>query len=612
MTLVNQNAQGSTHDKSLGFDPDALREKYRQERDKRLRADGNEQYQEVTGDFARYLDDPYVAPGFAREPLFDEVEAIVIGGGFGGLLVAARLREAGVENIRVIEKGGDFGGTWYWNRYPGAQCDIEAYIYLPLLEELNYIPKEKYSHAPEILAHSRAIGEHYDLYDNACFQTEVTEMRWDDEAARWIVSTNRGDRMKARFVAMSNGPLKRPKLPGIKGVETFKGHTFHTSRWDYGYTGGDSTGNLTGLRDKRVAIIGTGATAVQCVPHLGAAAKQLYVFQRTPSSIDVRANRPTDPTWAATLRPGWQRERIRNFNAVLSGVPQEVDLVDDGWTTLVGKMMEVFRRGRAGALDRPFDEVLELANFEKMEEIRRRVDAEVDDPAVGEALKPYYKMFCKRPCFHDEYLATFNRPNVTLVDTDGRGVDRITEQGVVAGDVLHPVDCIIYATGFEVGTGYERRAGFRVHGRDGRTLTEKWDEQGMRTLHGMLTHDYPNLFILGQSQGAWTANFTQLLDEATLHMAAIVEHLEVGGHWSVEATAEAEDAWADEIVAHAVNGTGGIGGSDCTPGYYNNEGRPLDGPPWGASYGQGSIEFFRVTAAWRESGAWDGVMFASR
>jgi len=593
------------------FDPDELRRRYAEERAKRLRPEGKDQYLEVSGDYAGFATDRGAdVPG--RAPLDEEVGAVVVGAGFGGLLAGARLRGVGIDDVRLVDKGGRIGGTWYWNQYPGAQCDIESYIYLPLLEELGVVPTERYACAPEILAHAQRIADHYGLSERALLGTEVTDMHWDDGTGRWTVHTDRGDRLRARFVVTATGPLHRPKLPGVDGIRSFGGHSFHTSRWDYAYTGGGPEGGLDRLADRRVAVIGTGATAVQIVPHLGRAAAQLLVFQRTPSSIDVRANRPTDPTWAATLRPGWQRERIRNFNAVLSGVPQEVDLVDDGWTTLVGKMMEVFRRGRAGALDRPFDEVLELANFEKMEEIRRRVDAEVDDPAVGEALKPYYKMFCKRPCFHDEYLATFNRPNVTLVDTDGRGVDRITEQGVVAGDVLHPVDCIIYATGFEVGTGYERRAGFRVHGRDGRTLTEKWDEQGMRTLHGMLTHDYPNLFILGQSQGAWTANFTQLLDEATLHMAAIVEHLEVGGHWSVEATAEAEDAWADEIVAHAVNGTGGIGGSDCTPGYYNNEGRPLDGPPWGASYGKGSIEFFRVTAAWRESGAWDGVMFASR
>ena len=592
------------------FDPEALRRRYAEERAKRLRPEGKDQYLEVSGDYAGFAADRHAAVP-DRAPVQEDVGAVVVGGGFGGLLAGVRLLGAGIDDVRLVEKGGRIGGTWYWNQYPGAQCDIESYIYLPLLEELGVVPTERYAGAPEILAHAQRIADHYGLSERALLGTEVTDLHWDEGIRRWSVRTDRGDRLRARFVVTATGPLHRPKLPGVDGIDAFGGHSFHTSRWDYAYTGGGPDGGLDRLADKRVAVIGTGATAVQIVPHLGRAAAHLTVFQRTPSSIDVRGNRPTDPAWAASLQPGWQRERIRNFNAVLSGVPQEVDLVDDGWTTLVGKMMEIFRSGRAGALDRPFEEVLELANFEKMEEIRHRVDAEVADPAVGEALKPYYKMFCKRPCFHDGYLATFNRPNVTLVDTDGRGVDRITEQGVVAGGVLHPVDCIIYATGFEVGTGYERRAGFRIQGRDGRTLTEKWDEQGMRTLHGMLTHDFPNLFILSQSQGAWTANFTQLLDEATLHMAAIVEHLEAGGLWSVEATAEAEDAWADEIVAHAVNGTGGIGGSDCTPGYYNNEGRPLDGPPWGASYGRGSIEFFRLTAAWRASGAWDGVTFAA-
>jgi len=313
----------------LAFDPDALRAKYREERDKRIRPDGNDQYQDMVGSFAHYLQDPYVEP-IEREPLHDEVDVVVIGGGFGGLLAGARLREAGVEDLRVIEKGGDFGGTWYWNRYPGAMCDVESYIYLPLLEEIGYVPKEKYSHAPEILAHSQAIGRHFDLYRNACFQTEVTELRWDEDAARWIISTNRGDRMRARFVCMANGPLHRPKLPGVPGIESYEGHTFHTSRWDYDYTGGDSDGGLTGLQGKRVGIIGTGATAVQCIPHLGEAAEHLYVFQRTPSSIDVRANRPTDPEWAASLEPGWQRQRMDNFNTLMSGGFQNENLVNDG------------------------------------------------------------------------------------------------------------------------------------------------------------------------------------------------------------------------------------------------------------------------------------------
>ncbi len=203
----------------LDFDPDALREKYRAERDLRLRAAGNEQYIEVVGQFARYLEDPYVTRA-ERGPLRDTVDVAVIGGGFSGLLAAARLRESGIDDIRVIEKGGDFGGTWYWNRYPGAACDVESYIYMPLLEEIGYVPKEKYSKAPEILEHSRAIGRHFDLYRNACFQTEVTELRWDESDARWVISTNRGDAMRARFVVMANGPLHRPKLPGIPGIES--------------------------------------------------------------------------------------------------------------------------------------------------------------------------------------------------------------------------------------------------------------------------------------------------------------------------------------------------------------------------------------------------------
>ncbi|TMA56596.1 MAG: NAD(P)/FAD-dependent oxidoreductase, partial [Deltaproteobacteria bacterium] len=318
----------------LGFDPGALRKKYAAERAKRLRADGNTQYQEITGKYAHYNVDPYVEPGFTRPARHEELDVLIIGGGFGGLLAAARLQKAGITNIRIIEKAGDFGGTWYWNRYPGAQCDIESYMYLPLLEETGYIPKEKYSFAPEIFAHAQRIGKHCHLYARACFQTQVKEARWDEEAGRWTVTTDRDDVFQARFVVMSSGPLNRPKLPAIPGIETFKGHTFHTSRWDYNYTGGDTTGDLRKLHDKRVGIIGTGATAIQCVSHLGEHAKQLYVFQRTPSSVDERGNKPTDPEWVKTLKPGWQVHRNYNFTSILTGVLVKEDLVGDKWTSL--------------------------------------------------------------------------------------------------------------------------------------------------------------------------------------------------------------------------------------------------------------------------------------
>ena len=593
----------------LDFDPVALREKYRLEREKRLREDGNEQYIEVKDDFSRYLDDPYVAP-IKRDAVSDEVDVLVIGGGFGGLLAGARLKEAGIKDVRIVEKGGDFGGTWYWNRYPGAQCDIEAYVYLPLLEELNYVPKEKYSHAPEILAHSSAIGKHYDLYEKALFQTQVTNMQWDEDTARWTVETNKGDKVRARFVAMANGPLDRPKLPGIPGIDTYNGHTFHTSRWDYDYTGGSPEGGLTKLKDKRVAIIGTGATSVQCVPHVGEMAKQLYVFQRTPSGVDVRGNSPTDEKWAASLKPGWQKERMENFNALVSGVPQAEDLVNDGWTDLIGKMLEMFRKGEAGdGTGRSLPEIVELANFEKMNEIRARAEELVNDPNTAEELKPYYAMFCKRPCFHDDYLPTFNRPSVELIDTNGQGVDRITEKGVVVDGKEYEVDCIIFGTGFEVGTDYTRRAGYDIVGKQGQKLSDKWQD-GMKTFHGMQSNGFPNCFLMSAQQGGFSANYPHLLNEVAVHLAHIVSHMKANDLIKVEASESAEAAWVEGIIS----GEGPamqIGGEGCTPGYYNNEGKPNPKLRYGAFYSGGSIAFWDLLEKWREAGDFDGLEFSS-
>lgn len=586
------------------FDPDALREKYRQERDKRLRADGNAQYTAIGGDLAHYLDDPYVQPA-ERAPRFDEVEVAIIGGGFGGLLVGARLREAGVEDLRIIEKGGDVGGTWYWNRYPGAMCDTESYIYLPLLEEVGYIPSEKYAKAPEILAHSRRIAEHFDLYRDALFQTQITELRWDDDDAMWTIATDRGDRFRARFVCMANGPLNRPKLPGVPGIESFMGHSFHTSRWDYEYTGGDSHGNLTGLRGKRVGIIGTGATAVQCIPHLGASAERLYVFQRTPSSIDVRANRPTDPEWAKTLEPGWQKRRMENFSAITAGGEFDEDLVKDGWTDIFGK----FRRGATGNGE-PMDHearvrTLELVDFEKMEEIRARAEALVEDPETAESLKPYYRQFCKRPCFHDEYLQTYNRANVTMVDTQGRGVERITAHGIVANGVEYEVDCIVFASGFEVGTTLDSRAGYAVYGRGDLALNEKW-QNGISTLFGMQTRDFPNLFTISMAQAGFSANFPHVLEVESRHVAYVIQHAREHEVRTVEVSAEAEAAWVKQIVDSSTASVKFL--EACTPGYYNNEGQPNGAlVRQNGSYGYGIIAYSKILDDWRSDGQLAGL-----
>ena len=588
----------------LGFDPDALRDKYRVERDKRLREDANDQYNEIKGEFSNFIEDPYITMDIDRKPLTDEVEVAIIGGGFGGLIAGARLSELGFEDIRIIEKGGDFGGTWYWNRYPGAACDTEAYIYLPLLEELDYVPSQKYAHAPEILSHSKNIAKKYGLYENACLQTEVTGMQWDALASRWVIQTNRQDRFKAKFVIMSNGPLHRPKLPGIEGINSFSGHTFHTSRWDYEYTGGDSNGALDGLRDKRVAIIGTGATAVQCTPHVGEAAKQLYVFQRTPSSIDVRANRKTDPEWAASLKPGWQKERMDNFNILCSGGVVEEDLVKDGWTEIIRNLISMANyRGE----DTNWDEVpqlMEIADFQKMEQIRARAAELVEDPKTAESLKPYYRQFCKRPCFHDSYLQTFNRDTVELVDTNGQGVERITQRGVVAGGKEYEVDCIIFATGFEVGTSYVRRSGYDVTGLDGINLSDKWAE-GMRTLHGVMTSGFPNLFIISNSQAGFTTNFPHAMDETSQHIGYILNECRKDNLASIDVEKEAEDKWVEEIIG--VSSFASDFQESCTPGYYNNEGKPNPKSVQNGPYGKGSRPYFRITAAWREEGNMAGI-----
>jgi cyclohexanone monooxygenase len=602
--VAQANPTGILTPAELGFDPAGLRRKYVEERTKRLRADANNQYQEITGKYAHYNDDPYVDPGFTRPALQEELDVLIVGGGFGGLLAAARLQKVGITNIRIIEKAGDFGGTWYWNRYPGAQCDIESYVYLPLLEETGYIPKEKYSFAPEIFEHAQRIGKHFNLYEKACFQTQIKEARWHEDTGRWTVTTDRGDVFKARFVIMSSGPLNRPKLPAIPGIEQFKGHTFHTSRWDYHYTGGDTTGGMTKLRDKRVALIGTGATAIQSVPRVAQYAKQLYVFQRTPSSVDERGNMPTDPEWVKTLKPGWQDHRNHNFNSILSGLPVEEDLVNDKWTSLFKLLANLLSGKEHSELSNEAMAALsEIADFQKMNEVRGRVSSIVQDPETAEALKAWYGQWCKRPTFNDEYLPCFNQPNVKLVDTKGKGVDRVTENAVVVDGVEYEVDCIIYATGFEVGTAYTRRSECEVYGKGGVTLSDAW-AKGMRTYHGFLSHGFPNLFHMGLTQTGLAPNFTYMLNGQANHIAHIVTEMNKRGAKGVEPTPEAEDAWVKLVTSPTFM----TAYQDvCTPGYYNSEGKN-EGQGFLAQYPDGAVKFYTMLASWRDEGKMEGLI----
>jgi cyclohexanone monooxygenase len=589
-----------TEGRSDGPTPEEIQERYRIEREKRLRMrpEGLAQYKDFSGAYKDFDRDPYADPTFTREPRADTVDVTIIGAGFGGMLAAAGLRKLGVDSFRIIDKAGDFGGTWYWNRYPGAACDVESYIYLPLLEETGYMPTEKYAKAPEIFAYCQLLGRHFDLYPNALFQTDVTDVVWSDDTHCWTVRTTRDDLITSRFVVIAGGVLHKAKLPGIDGIENFRGHAFHTSRWDYAYTGGGPLEPMVGLADKRVGIIGTGATAVQAIPNLAASAQHLFVFQRTPAAVSPRDNGPTDREWFASLQPGWQRERIDNFSAVMSGDQPNVDLVRDGWTELLWVDTKKQPSGPEEAAE------LERIDFENMERIRARVDEIIDDPATAELLKPWYKQSCKRPCFHDEYLQSFNKPNVTLVDTAGRGVERITETGVVVDGVEYPVDCLIYASGFEVTTDYAHRLGFDPKGRDGRSLDAEWSE-APSTLHGVLTRGFPNLLMNSTVQGGQTVNFVHTITATSNHIANIIAACLEQGVDTIEPTDDAQLEWRQVILdkvmqlAHYT--------ATCTPGYLNSEGGGSMKSAISAAYMGRPADFIRIIDEWRQSGDFPGA-----
>jgi cation diffusion facilitator CzcD-associated flavoprotein CzcO len=524
---------------------DRIKEKFAAERDLRLkyRPEGTAQYtSDFTGALAKYEVDPYADDRALREPISDTVEVLFIGGGFSALLTAARLRERGVESIRIVERGADVGGTWYWNRYPGAACDVPSYDYLPLLDEMKYMPSRLYAKGPEIFAHCQAIARRYDLYDLAVFRTTVTSTVWNEKEKLWHIGTDRGDTMKAKFVICANGTLSKPKLTKIKGMESFAGHSFHTSRWDYAYTGDD----LSKLSGQVVGIIGTGASAVQVIPRLGRAAKELYVFQRTPSGIDFRNDRPTDPDWAASRRPGWQEARRMKAMRIREGDPEV--------------------KAQLAALSRD-DKIRrqENENIEYMMRIHRRIEEVVKDKATADALKPWYMFMCKRPCFDDEYLPAFNLPNVHLVDTHGKGITEIAKEGPVFEGRTYPLDLLIYATGFEV-----QKTGIynEIRGRNGVEINETYKD-GLRTLLGVHTHGYPNLFIMGGYQASFQFNLTFMLQTQGDHIAECIKYARDKGYDTIDVLPETEEWWVQEVIAHRGKTTRN---QDCTPGYYNFEG----------------------------------------
>ena len=527
--------------------------KYRAYKEERR---GAADYMSMEGEFSRYLEDVYSGPRIEREALTDECEILIIGAGFAGLLLWHKLKSAGFTDIRFCEKGGDVGGTWYWNRYPGVACDVESYSYLPLLDEMGYVPSMKFASGFEILEYCQSMAQDTGFYDHCLFHTTVEETEWDEAAGRWTVRTDRGDAMRARFVILANGILTTPKLARIKGMESFEGESFHTSRWNYDID----------LENKRVGIIGTGATAVQVIPEIAKVVKELYVFQRTPSTIDVRDQRETTQeereAWAH--EPGWARARRARFDRISEG-RTAIKANDD---YLSGKISH-FKERKEHATKLSMEELVQKqleTNFRIMEQIRARVDAIVEDPKTAAALKPYYPYGCKRPTFHDEFLPTFNKPHVTLVDTAPTGVSEINARGVVHDGKEYPLDVLIYATGFE----WMATASFNmITGREGITLKEKWQKEGVKTFLGLHSHGFPNLLIVsGPQGGGGSFNFTTAIEVHADYVVWLMKTMRERGAKTVDVKKEPELAYAEHCREADIR-TQPL--RDCIS-YYNGEG----------------------------------------
>ncbi|OHE94801.1 cyclohexanone monooxygenase [Colletotrichum orchidophilum] len=636
---------------------EAVRRKYAEEAKKRLRPDGSAQFQPLNDApedrLHSLLDDPWAdhATLNARpSPLRDTktTRFFILGAGFGGLLYAINLIESGVataDEIRIVDAAGGFGGTWYWHRYPGLHCDLESYCYLPLLEETGYIPTKKYAPAAEIRQYAEHIASRWKLDDKTLFRSDVQSVQWDDDKELWNISFSerRGpgsaaiqQKIQAQYVYLAAGVLTKPQIPKIPGLLSYKGDIFHTSRWNYNVTGGSQEDQtLTNLRDKRVAIVGTAATAVGAIPALAKFAKELYVVQRTPAYVKERGQRTTDPeTFGATVsrKKGWQFERQINLNrhmtnAVLPGQP---NLVNDGWTDMPA-YSAVMGSPAHGIVDTSPEEEERRATWfhaldlPHMENVRARVSRIVKDEATAEKLKPWYPSWCKRPTFSDEYLQAFNEPHVKLLDTDGKGPSGATERGIVIADKEYPVDVIIFSTGYSVAGGRTggspaERVGIKVFGRNGLSLDDKWRRNGAATLHGYATNGFPNLFFSGTSQGTITGNNVFMLGLIARHVTYMISEAErrvgSGKRAIVEVTAEAEEKHSREIARRAPFFSSLAG---CTPGYFNGHGQAASKDPKekakqarGVVWAEGTVSFLEYTGRWRDEGNLEGLYISAR
>ncbi|KIW36226.1 uncharacterized protein PV06_11497 [Exophiala oligosperma] len=628
---------------SIGSDNFAQAEaKYDAERDRRIRPDGATQFVDTTrsAKFTHFAQNPWIKedPPTSQAAIEDgdHVRVLILGAGYGGLTYAVRLMEASIDvkDMLLVDAAGGFGGTWYWNRYPGLMCDVQSTLYMPLLEETGYTPKHRYSYGNELREYANLVADKWGLNTRALFKASVKSTEWDEEKGEWRTTirinldTNqeRDIMLRSDFFCLNGGILVHPKLPLLPGVESYNGQTFHTSRWDYSITGGSSTDpNMVKLKGKRVGIVGTGATSIQVVPELAKWAQELFVFQRTPSAVDTRGQKPLDPQDLAQTKkiPGWQRAYRENMAAFLVNpvVTPEKDLVQDAWTSFPSFSGLV---GSPRIKDIPpektaqYVQSLHTLDFPRQDAIRTQVDDLVKDKATAEALKPWYPGWCKRPCFHDEYLPTFNQPHVHLVDTAGKGVDRMTPSGICVRDKEYEVDVLIFATGYEPwGAGSPAyRAGIEVKGRDGVSLDEKWTKS-LATLHGLLTRNFPNMFLsAGGSQGGTTVNVVHTMDVYAMHIAKIITQASKGARQGQKIVVEPTDAgeadWTMRVVKQAHGAAGLIG---CTPSYITGEGKAgqektdeerLHGAKR-AGWMSGLLDYIDTIKAWEDEGKLYGL-----
>ncbi|KAI0183715.1 putative cyclohexanone monooxygenase [Xylaria flabelliformis] len=588
--LQNNMGNSRVHPiKELSIDVEAITARYEAERQKRLRWDGVSQFKKATGPLSQFKVDPGASPLY-RTPVMSEVKVLIVGAGIGGVVAAVKLLEKGIDDVCIVDKASRFGGTWAWNQFPGAACDVESYLYFPFLEETGYLPKRRFSYSDEILEHFHRIVAKWDLKPRSYLQTEITSVIWDESIRRWHTKSAQGDHFISQFVITATGTLHEPKLPGIAGITDFRGDQFHSGRWNYGITGGDTTGNLNKLADKTVALVGTGASAIQILPLLAKSAYKVLVFQRTPSSVSVRENWETKPDMRESLMPGWQAEGMAVLARVMEGdVSDVVCTAAEGLHTLTPR--EILREGRAAGVDvgdEELPELLKLADLRLMQSIRDRIGREVHNKATADRLKPWYPFMCKRPAFHNDYISTFNKPNVELVDTDGQGISHLTKDSIVANGKEYTADIIIYSTGFDFifSNNFERRTGIRLVGTKNQSIDEAWAVEGPSTLWGIHARDFPNMFIVGAMQAGVGVTWLHTCYIAGDHIAFVVDKmLRQTAFQVIEPSLSASEEWCRQMEEGSDARTKFH--SSCPPGYYNGEGKPEDISPRCGPYPKG-------------------------